>query len=49
MLRIRSDAGNFPYALYDSVLKKRRIVGLLLIGVMLALFLALTRKRPYCQ
>ena len=43
MLRIRAGTSNFPNSFYDSGLKKRRIVGLLLIGVMLALFLAFNR------
>ncbi|MCY4653032.1 MAG: permease, partial [Dehalococcoidia bacterium] len=43
MLRIRAGTSNFPNSLYDSGLKKRRIVGLLIIGVMLALFLAFNR------
>ena len=43
MLRIRAGTSNFPNSLYDSGLKKRRVIGLLLIGVMLALFLAFNR------
>ena len=43
MLRIRAGTSNFPNSLYDSGLKKRRIVGLLLIAIMLALFLAFNR------
>jgi len=43
MLNIRARTSNFPNSLYDSGLKKRRIVGLILIGVMLALFLAFNR------
>ena len=43
MLNIRARTSNFPNSLYDSGLKKRRIVGLILIGIMLALFLAFNR------
>ena len=43
MLRIKATTGNFPHSLYDSGLKKRRVAGLLIIGVMLALFLAFNR------
>ena len=43
MLRIPVTAGKFPYSLYDSGLKKRRIIGLILIAIMLALFLAFNR------
>ncbi len=43
MLRIPATAGNFPHSLYDSGLKKRRIIGLILIAIMLALFLAFNR------
>ena len=43
MLRIRAGTSNFPNSLYDSGLKKRRVVGLLIIAVMLALFLAFNR------
>lgn len=43
MLNIRVRTAKFPNSLYDSGLKKRRVVGLLLIGVMLALFLAFNR------
>ena len=43
MLNIRVRTANFPNSLYDSGLKKRRVVGLLIIGVMLALFLAFNR------
>ena len=43
MLNIRARTANFPNSLYDSGLKKRRVVGLLIIGVMLALFLAFNR------
>ena len=43
MLRIRAGTSNFPNSLYDSGLKKRRVIGLALIGIMLALFLAFNR------
>ncbi len=43
MLNIRARTANFPNSLYDSGLKKRRVLGLLIIGVMLALFLAFNR------
>ncbi len=43
MLRIRYRTTNFPHSLYDSGLKKRRVVGLTLIAIMLALFLAFNR------
>ena len=43
MLRIRASANNFPRSLYDSGLKKKRVVGILLILIMLAPFLAFNR------
>ena len=43
MLRIPATSTDFPRSLYDSGLKKSRVIGLILIAIMLALFLAFNR------